>query len=123
LYLPAAALYADLQDGKLESAELHFKRLEAIQLRADDEAGQYNCRNHYLDGGYLALKQRSSIALASDLPNLWHVRRSSKVRHGPSPHARAAQAALVYLEVLEGTAQIYSLTQLASEQLAHQDGW
>ena len=123
---PGAALEAKRfmaeQDGDLELAGRYHAQLEAIVQSSGSEAIPTFCREHFLAGGGLALSQGQHSLARQHYEKSLQCARAIDGPDWQSPQARAAQAGLVHLDVLEGKAEVGALQRLAQAQREHDDG-
>jgi hypothetical protein len=117
-----ARLGALLQDGQVEEAAKHFVQMEAYftELGEPDDS-LLTCRYVGLEGGYLALRQ-GDPALARE--RFGRAMKCAKRASEVIPHSiyeREVEAALAYLDLLEGKIEPAALALLADGQRKQDD--
>ena len=110
------------QDGDLELAGRHQAQLEALAQGSGSELGPGICRDLFLPAGGLALAQGQRILARQHYEKSLECARALEGPDQQSPQARAAEAGLAHLDVLEGKADVAALQRVAQAQKAHDDG-
>jgi hypothetical protein len=123
---PSAALgvwrFNALQDGDIEKAIRYHAQLEAAAQAMGAAAAPAFCREQSLVGGDLALVQGQHALARERYAQSLQCARALDGANWQSPFARAAQAGLAQIDVLEGKADSQALARLAQAQKEHDDG-